>query len=583
MYKLHSEDPHKYVIQHKDGSLFSVAKSAIDDGLHKKIAALGRVQKFADGGGVEDPIDTGESSQTPVTNPADQIVQQADQTQVNPNQKYADNYDQQVTQIKQNNPGLPDSEVQRMALDAAGRFKSADQLDQVKAQQSAQSDYQNTVATNAKRQAVGLAPLPLPTIQGPAPASDSVATTQAEPAPPESPGAPNPSPIGAMPGAMENLFNAQEGSVNGLNAATQAYIKNTDATAQAYQKQMQDFNALAQQHTNAAMAEADQAKQAYMTQKLDPNRVWHNMSTGNKAMATIGIILGGIGSGLTGQPNAALNVLEKMVDRDVESQKNSIGQGYNLYQMNLEKYRNQSAADSATRLQMYNAYEAQLQQQASKLTSVQAQNNANMEIQKIKLAKLQLATQFGVTMAKAQSVGALGGEGGAPVGQEDPRLMMDKDYTEHRVVIQPQNGGAARAYQYSGPAADAQAYKNMELKAGTVMTGIKQLDTLGASALVPGSAEEQTASALRSKLATDIAGLKSMQIGSKRISDVEAERAEQMISDPTKFRQAVNGGLRNQLFFKSLGDEIESSRKANLLGYRGTSNYKTFKPLGKNG
>lgn len=63
---------------------------------------------------------------------------------------------------------------------------------------------------------------------------------------------------------------------------------------------------------------------------IDPNRLWSRMDTGQRVGATIGLILGGIGGALTRQPNAALNILQRSIDRDLEAQQNDLGKKENL-------------------------------------------------------------------------------------------------------------------------------------------------------------------------------------------------------------------------------------------------------------
>lgn len=57
--------------------------------------------------------------------------------------------------------------------------------------------------------------------------------------------------------------------------------------------------------------------------KLDPERYTKNLGVGQKTIAAIGMVLSGIGSGLTGQKNMALEVFQRNVDRDIEAQRDS--------------------------------------------------------------------------------------------------------------------------------------------------------------------------------------------------------------------------------------------------------------------
>jgi hypothetical protein len=68
-------------------------------------------------------------------------------------------------------------------------------------------------------------------------------------------------------------------------------------------------------------AEVQEIQKELQTQKIDPNRVWGNKSTGGKIATAIGIILSGIGSGLTGGPNLAMQVIDGEIERDLDAQK----------------------------------------------------------------------------------------------------------------------------------------------------------------------------------------------------------------------------------------------------------------------
>jgi hypothetical protein len=62
-------------------------------------------------------------------------------------------------------------------------------------------------------------------------------------------------------------------------------------------------------------------EKAFAESKIDPQRMLHNMNTGGKILTGIGMILSGMGSGTTGQPNLAMGVLNKAIDADIDAQK----------------------------------------------------------------------------------------------------------------------------------------------------------------------------------------------------------------------------------------------------------------------
>lgn len=116
--------------------------------------------------------------------------------------------------------------------------------------------------------------------------------------------------------------------------------------------------------------------QAYVSNKLDPKRYVHSLNTAQKIGAGIGLILGGVGSGLTGQPNLAAKMIEDNINRDVDAQKNSQDQTMNLWKMNREEYGNDLAANLQTQNQLLLGTKSQLMQAASAAKGPLAQANA---------------------------------------------------------------------------------------------------------------------------------------------------------------------------------------------------------------
>lgn len=95
---------------------------------------------------------------------------------------------------------------------------------------------------------------------------------------------------------------------------------------------------------------------AYQSKQLDPNRYYENMGTGQKIVAGIGLLLGGMNS---------VKVIDDAVNRDIDAQKNSQDQAMNLYKMNREEYGDDQAANLATKNQILTGIQAQLQAAAA--------------------------------------------------------------------------------------------------------------------------------------------------------------------------------------------------------------------------
>lgn len=125
--------------------------------------------------------------------------------------------------------------------------------------------------------------------------------------------------------------------------------------------------------------------------KIDPNRVFTKMSTGNRVLAAISILLGGIGQGILGtKSNAAMDVLMDSINRDIDAQKANLGVKQSLLALNLEKYRRLDAATAVTRAQLMNVVQAQINLAAAKANSGLAVKNAQIANYKLEMEKAKL-------------------------------------------------------------------------------------------------------------------------------------------------------------------------------------------------
>jgi hypothetical protein len=128
------------------------------------------------------------------------------------------------------------------------------------------------------------------------------------------------------------------------------------ANDQAQERQMywQDQMKKSQQHVDDAIA-------GVANTEIDPQRYFHNMSNWGKCMSAIGLVLGGYGSGLTGGPNMALDQLNKNIDREIESQKSTLGKKQGLISMYLSAGNSLMAAETQARADLAAITAGQLQ------------------------------------------------------------------------------------------------------------------------------------------------------------------------------------------------------------------------------
>lgn len=112
---------------------------------------------------------------------------------------------------------------------------------------------------------------------------------------------------------------------------------------------------------------ANQLSQDIATFRVDPEKFWNNKSAGSKFGTALSVILGGIGAGLQGTTqNAALGVLQKSIDLDIESQKLDLGKKQTLLSDNLRMQGDLRSAEAATRAQYESLFQGKLAQLVAK-------------------------------------------------------------------------------------------------------------------------------------------------------------------------------------------------------------------------
>lgn len=116
------------------------------------------------------------------------------------------------------------------------------------------------------------------------------------------------------------VLNSQLGQAQAHTALVGETIKQAQMIEDA-RKEEERFQAEKQKRLDEGQALFKQSLDDLNAQKIEPNRLYANQSTGDKIIAAIGIALGGIAAGMTGQKNSALEIIQNAIDRDIEAQK----------------------------------------------------------------------------------------------------------------------------------------------------------------------------------------------------------------------------------------------------------------------
>jgi len=171
--------------------------------------------------------------------------------------------------------------------------------------------------------------------------------------------------------AQQNTTGSEPSILGGYNEMYQglgadAKAKSDQARANAdilgnTQKELIDLQKKHQEE-KAVQVQELQKFQDIAAKDTDPNRYWNSLSTGNKISASIGIILGGLGAGITRGENQAIKVIDSAINNDIEAQKMNQSKNMNLYKANLDKYKDSEEAYRATKLEMMSLADLKLKQ-----------------------------------------------------------------------------------------------------------------------------------------------------------------------------------------------------------------------------
>jgi hypothetical protein len=127
-------------------------------------------------------------------------------------------------------------------------------------------------------------------------------------------------------------------------------------------QRQQDF----EQNTSDIMNQIKTTTAELRDAKIDPSKYLGEMSTVGKLSTAMGLILGGLGGGMSGTGgNVALDILNKNIDRDILAQKSSIDQKNTLLSGFYKEYGNMKDAEMMTRAVMQDQVSMQLKMLAS--------------------------------------------------------------------------------------------------------------------------------------------------------------------------------------------------------------------------
>lgn len=158
----------------------------------------------------------------------------------------------------------------------------------------------------------------------------------------------------------------------GQNELASTYTKYLPNYEQAYQQGMQGYQNAGdelqkglqdyQTHFNDINNQIEALKNNINNGMIDPNHLFNDQTTGQKMSTAIGLLLGGLSSGMTGQANPVMQFMNDQINRDIDAQKANIGKNNTLLEANLRQLGNLDQATNMTRLQQMAMLETKLGQ-----------------------------------------------------------------------------------------------------------------------------------------------------------------------------------------------------------------------------
>lgn len=509
-YSLLKEDDKAFHLMHPDGSSFQVAKKGIDEMLHNKIRKM--VPQYMSEGGVageEMPLSVNSANQASMDSdsapPLSSYQSPYAGSSVLNETKDAyslQNPEGKVVNVKKAELGPSQiAEISSLPEDSVNRAPQAKAADA-------------SSGTPSLTKQVSDSDRSIPNI--PAPGSR----------------------------APQDPFSLEEKGVK-EQAKAEKDLGAASATAfQDTQNQLSDAKAVFDSRLAELNKRDAELTKRYEEGHIDPNRVISNMSTGNKVMAGIGLILGGLGGGAlgTGQ-NDALKTLNNIVDKDIDAQKSELDKGKNLLSQNFERTHNLEQAHLLTKNDILGALEVNIKKLTANASSPMAQGKADMLLGQIAQQRQQN------NMAMAQQMAAYQLAGGANTRGINPELLPEK--LRERVVHLPGGG--------IGVASTQKDAEDVKKSLTSLQTLDKQIDdslqfmketgrTTGAELPLVGhvgSSSDSVASNMRNSIVVELNKLHDLN----RLNPQELKIFESMVPSPGAWRQdkatAMLMSLRN--------------------------------------
>lgn len=451
-FKKLKEDKHSAILKHPDGHEFHISKQSLTPDHQKELASI--PMHYDQGGQSGNPIDQvadAENSQNASYDPSMQKQQpvnvvinnhpQGSQEQPGPPQQEPDRFasTQRFGGRNFEKEAIEDPSVPAAAkMEALQRVAAQNQILQNQRDQESQKNlkaYQEAVQYNQMAKQNGLPPVNVP--EAPAMLSGQSAGVKTASLEDEAPGLDNnqkvPDSGMAVPQAPQdpygteaayNSFNKgiqeKTAGIQGEAAATAEQGKQQAAVYQeGIQKQQETLNNFKQNESHFFEQRA-LLQQDYQNGHIDPQHYLNSKGAVGKISSAIGLILGGMGGGLTHQANPALEFLKSQIENDIGAQRSEMDKKHNLLSANSQTLGDLRAGAEMTRINLNDIVSHKIAMAAAQSQDPIAKARAQQAIGQLqldssdKIGQMAMRRTLMANMAKPAAVGG---------GDKTPQLI----------------------------------------------------------------------------------------------------------------------------------------------------------------
>ena len=222
---------------------------------------------------------------------------------------------------------------------------------------------------------------------------------------------PQTNPLSDLGKTSEKLLQGVEQQKAGIGQEAEAQALLGQQQSDIYAKQAEQAEQLTanyQNSLNTLKTKGDELQKSIAEYKEDPNRFYNNMSVGQHVGASIGMLLGGFSRGINGV-NPAQEHLDKLIDRDIQAQRNELGKKENQLAANMKEYGNLKDSMDVLKMQQLTTIKAQLDRVASASNNPVQKARAQQESAIIDQKIAPIADQFAKRDAALKMINGGGG------------------------------------------------------------------------------------------------------------------------------------------------------------------------------